>query len=675
MANVTQTLACTGSARVDIWNANSNEHGASSYDILITESRAKELLLQFAQIGSSYLYKKLVSYQLKLFYTTNYASATVVAFPLGATFDPTTVTENTTPSGWSIYGGRAYAPKTGTSVTISSYADDLAEAAGFVTKYLGFKLWAGDGGSIGDPPDSAYFTVYTDSASADKRPQLLVTIDDAVTVTSQVTGTAGTAGYLDPDGSLTFSWDFQINGSNYCAGRWTQASATFYWSSDNGSTWNSVAASGSTQSVTLPASTLPRGTILWKVTATDNAGTTTTSSTYTITTADQLITTTPISPSNTIEDGDSEIVFTWSINSPSGTLPKASKIRYKYSPSDPFTDISVSGPATSYAVPAGTFTSGTIIWGVDVQNQAGNWSTGNPVTQFRCVAAPAAPIVSCDGKPFATIIWQANGQQAWRLSVDGEKIYGPYFGATKSFALPNYLEDGTHTAAVEVQGQYGLWSQAGTVSFTVTNVPGDAVTLKAVCYRDAALSWETDSTTRDFLIYRDGVRIGHTPYAIFTDRRSIGRHSWQVINRLAGGYYTASNIVQGELRSCTPAAVPLEGGEWLELRKSDAQTREDIWQGSQTASIRHFAGEEYPTAEFAAFKDETVSLTVAWMPEEAEEARRFEEMIGQPVIYKNRDRMLIGVLQAFNLRRPQFYRAYSVTLTRIHWRDFVDENP
>ena len=148
-----------------------------------------------------------------------------------------------------------------------------------------------------------------------------------------------------------------------------------------------------------------------------------------------------------------------------------------------------------------------------------------------------------------------------------------------------------------------------------------------------------------------------------------------MINRLAGGYYTASNIVQGELRSCTPAAVPLEGGEWLELRKSDAQTREDIWQGSQTAAIRHFAGEEYPTAEFAAFKDETVSLTVAWMPEEAEEARRFESLIGQPVIYKNKDRMLIGVLQAFNLRRPQFYRSYSVTLTRIQWRDQVDENP
>lgn len=676
MANVTQTLACTGSARVDIWNENRNEHGASSYDALITVSRAPNLLLQFAQIGSSYLYKKLVSYQLKIFYTTNYSGVRVTAFPLGATFNPATVTEKTTPSGYSIYGGHSSAPKTGSNVVITSDPDyaDSAEAADFVTKYLGFKLWATGGGSLDDPPDSANFTVYTESASADKRPQLLITVDNAVTVTSQVTGTSGTAGYLDPTEALTFTWDFQINGPNYCAGRWTQASATFKWSSDNGSTWNSVAASGSTQSVTLPANTLPRGTILWKVTATDNQGTTTTSSTYTITTADQLITTTPISPSNTIEDGDSEIVFTWSINSPSGTLPQLSHLKYKYPGDVSFTDINVPGPATSYAVPGGTFSSGTVIWGVNVQNQAGNWSTGNPVTQFVCVAAPAAPVVNCDGKPFATIEWQATGQQAWRLTVDGEKTCGPYFGATKSFALPDYLEDGEHTVAVEVQGQYGLWSQPGTVTFTVSNVPGDAVTLKALCYRDAELSWTSDSTTADWLIYRDGVRIGHTPYAVFTDRRSIGRHSWQVINRLAGGYYTASNVVQDELRSCTPAAVPLEGGEWLELRKSDAQTREDIWQGSQTAAIRHFAGEEYPTAEFAAFKDETVSLSVAWMPEEAEEARRFENLIGQPVIYKNKDRMLVGVLQAFNLRRPQFYRAYSITLTRIHWRDYVDED-
>ena len=665
MAQQTMTLSCTKSAFISSASPNSNAHGSGSYNIY-DYLNDKSVLLGFDAFPASLSKKKIYSFT---FAFTGQASITDFSYSAYAyedTFNENTVTYLTSPS-------------SGTSFDFFDPSSTSTERYSRTSTYLPAKYVKCRTIEVGAvftrAHSGASVNVYTRNATSTNRPVITVVYDDTANATSKVVSSLPANGKrMDPLQAITFSWSLIADGYE-SVDPFVQASATFYWSSDSGTTWNSVAVSGSTQSVTIPANTFPGGTIQWKVTVTDDRGATTTSETRTIDTTDTLATTTLISPIDTLEANDGEILFQWSSTNASGSTPTGYQFAWRDASVTPasWTQFKILGSTPEYRMPANTLPVGTIIWTVATYNRddvMGSWSSQ---AQIRTVGAPAAPIVSATAVPFATIEWQATGQQAWRMTVDG-KAYGPYFGGDKTYTLPDYLEDGEHVAAVEVQGQYGLWSQPGVVTFTVSNVPGDAVTLKAVCYRDAELSWETDSTTRDFLIYRDGVRIGHTNRLKFTDRRSIGRHAWQVINRLAGGYYTASNIVQGELRSCTPAAVPLAGGEWLELRKSDAQTREDIWQGSQTAAIRHFAGEAYPTAEFSAFKDETVSLTVAWTPMEAEEARRFESLIGQPVIYKNRDRMLVGVLQAFNLRRPQFYRAYSVTLTRIHWRDFVDED-
>lgn len=667
MAQQTLTLACTKSAFINDESPNSNYHGAGSYDVFEKSYSYERMLLLGFEAFPSALEKKII-YSASLYFSgqTNDRDVYYVIQRNTEDFDENTVTYKTRPAYWNL----SINEPDSTALERIHVPISIGSLGGLVKSYgihadvfVGYRY-------------NKTATVYTRNASAAYRPAIVVEYDDTDEATSKVVSSLPANGKrMDPTQAITFSWAL-VADNGESVDPFVQISATFYWSSDNGTTWNSVAVSGSTQSVTIPANTFPGGTIQWKVTATDDRGATTTSETRTIDTTDTLATTTLISPIDTLEANDGEILFQWSSTNASGSTPTGYQFAWRDASVTPasWTQFKILGSIPEYRMPANTLPVGTIIWTVATYNRddvMGSWSSQ---AQIRTVGAPAAPIVSATEVPFATIDWQVAGQQAWKLTVDG-KVYGPYFGGEKSYTLPDYLEDGEHTASVEVQGQYGLWSQAGTVTFTVANVPGDDVTLRAVCYRDAELSWETDSTTQDYLIYRDGVRIGHTTRTGFADRRSIGRHRWQVINRLAGGYYTASNTVEGELRRCTPAAVPLAGGEWLELRKSDAQTREDVWQGSQTAAIRHFAGEEYPTAEFAAFKDETVSLTVAWMPEEAEEARRFESLIGQPVIYKNRDRMLIGVLQAFNLRRPQFYRAYSVTLTRIHWRDFVDENP
>lgn len=504
--------------------------------------------------------------------------------------------------------------------------------------------------------------------------RLHVRIDSAVTITSQVTGSGKTSGYVNPHQAQSFAWAFGPSGEYYCAGDWSQASATFYWRAGTSGSWTTVAASGSTQAVTIPAETMPVGTVQWYVQATDDQGTTTSSPVYTITTEDSLQVATPLSPIGTVEDGSAEILMTWQEANDTGTTPTGADLQISTNGTT-WTDLAhVTGAATQYTAPAGSFVGGTVYWRVrayNIDNAAGPWSEA---AAFVSVAAPPAPIVTAEAVPFATIRWQSDGQQAWRVTVDGT-VFGPYFGTGKSFTLRDYLQDGEHTAQVEVQGSFGLWSQAGQVSFTVANVPGDVIQLSGVFYRDAALSWETESQTADFLIYRDGVRIGHTNGSSFTDRVILGRHRWQVINRLPGGTYTASNVVEGELKSCGLAVALLAGGEWLELTKSASSTREIGTTISQAASVRHFAGEIWPSAEVAPYRDQAVSFDAAWLQREKSQAAAFEAAIGQTVILKVPDgSCVVGLLSAVSRRSQIFFRAYTATVTRVKWRDYVDED-
>lgn len=686
MAATTQNLACTASARISANQKTANDHTSQTYRFALWNESYVVVLLKLAPLPAGLARARLYSAALDLHFNRDVTGDyyNISYFRIEESFNTNTVNWNTAPERGALVrhvrhtAGSGQLAATVDYWTNSATTREKSEQAKRALKDTG--VYMQSGGSLIYGIDD-YFDLYTNNASESLRPLMTISYDNAEIIDSQIEISNGpTGGYVNPRNATSFAWDFHLDTSSYFCladdSDIVQASATLYWSDDDGATWNSVAASGSTQSLTVPANTFPVGTsVQYYISATDTAGSTSQTPTYTISTADSLPTTTLISPISTLEAKDQAITFRWTSANQTGTVPTAFQFAWRDASVTPasWTQFKIVGSTPEYTMPANTLPAGTIIWTVaafNLDDVMGPWASQ---AQIRVIGAPDAPVVTADAVPFATITWQVNGQQAWRLTVDG-KTYGPYFGGDKSFTLPDYLEDGEHTAAVEVQGVYGLWSQPGAVTFTVTNVPEDQVRLQAVCYRDAALTWMTGGTTTDFLIYRDGVRIGHTANLSFTDRRSIGRHRWQVINRLAGGYYTASNIVQGELRSCTPAVAPLAGGEWLELKKSDAQTREETWIQSQTAAIRHFAGEEYPSAEFAAFKDESVGITVAWMPEEADEARRFESLIGVPVIYKNKDRMLIGVLQAFNLNRPKFYRSYSVTLTRIHWRDFVDED-
>lgn len=484
---------------------------------------------------------------------------------------------------------------------------------------------------------------------------------------------APTSGWVNRFAPTVFKWRIIGIGHSFCKGDFGQTSATLYWRDGPVGGFDHSVSVTTEKEIVIPANTFPQSSqIWWSVIAYAEDGTRVSASGYHFSTEDTLATATPISPVNQIVSANDTITFAWSITNDSGSTPTGSEIQFSEDGDTWGTAVAISGAAGEYTAPANSFESGNLYWRVrakNADNVFGNWSAAAAAI---VIGAPAAPIVNVEAVPFTRINWQSEGQEAWRVTVD-EKVYGPYFGGTKSFTLPDFLSNGQHTVRVETQGRFGLWSQPGEKTFSVSNAQGDPVTLSGSFERDAVLSWETVSQTADFLIYRDGVRIGHTSRLTFTDRTTLGYHTWQVINRLPSGNYTASNTVQGVLNTEELAIALLSGGEWLELTKSRNPTRQEIYTLSQNIMLTHFAGQEYPEAEASPYKTLQGNFDVSWNRDEPEQAAAFEAMIGKPIIYKAPSgETLVGILAAIQKNPVNFFKAYTATVQRIHWRDFTD---
>ena len=598
----------------------------------------------------------------------------VIATALLDLFDPRTVTWNKEPakSAYSI-GNRYDNTENDRSISIPDFqiSSGLASEHPESWSYGAARMMSAPAyefrASVTDPPD----TIIRDSFYISEPLELIAQLLDQI-VTSKPAATTNASGYVNPHVAQAFRWQHVPDGDYWCVAGWTTVSATLYWRQAGASTWNSVAAAAGSSEVILAAETLPAGSVEWYVTATDDQGTTASSEIYTISTADTLHTATPVYPIDTTENGDAGIRFIWTDASDTGVTPTGADLQYSEDQGATWTDFaSPRTSATQYDAPGGDFPSGVLLWRVrslNAESTAGPWSEA---VSFLCFAAPDPPILDSDGKPFLTITWQSAGQRAYRVIVDG-KAYGPYFGDGKSFTVPEYLTDGSHVVRVEIQNEYGLWNGAE-ITVTVTNIPGEPVILSGSFDRDAALRWTCEDAAADFLIYRDDVQIGHSSGYSFTDRTVLGFHTWKVINRLPGGYYTASNTVSGTLCTEGLALALLSGGPWLDLTLSTNAIRTTTAAAGRSVVLRQFAGREYPDAEAAPYKTLQISFDVSFLPAQADQARAFEALIGEAVIFKEPgEDAFVGVLSAFQRSNSFPGRSYTTTVQRIHWREYVD---
>lgn len=491
-----------------------------------------------------------------------------------------------------------------------------------------------------------------------------------------VTGSPS-SGYADKNKAQTFRWAYTAP-TNMAGDTPTVVSSRFAYRKTSAGSFTFVNA-GSALSYTAPAGTFAdTDTVYWYPEVTLSNGqvlrpqnqTTGVEITYQLSTVEPAFTAVAVSPDGTIEDGSSPITFTWTASNGVGSTPSGAELQYSADGGTTWTALgSVTGSARRYTAPANTVPGGQISWRVRALNSAGTPGTWSNSLSFVSVAAPAAPAVSTDAAPFTTITWNATGQQAYEVLVDG-KSYGVHFGTGKSFTLPQPLADGNHTAAVRVQGAYGLWSQPGEAIFTVQNVPAGSIELSGQFGIDAELFWSASPSGDDFLIYRDGVQIGHTTETSFTDRRALGTHEWTVLLRQADGNYTRSNAVTGSTAVEGTMIAPLSGGPWISLRLTEASVPARQYNFSRSHSLRHFSGSALPVLELTPYENKTGSFQCAF--KDPAEARAFEALWGQVVVVKSQENVITGGLMNLDKAQNAFYIAYAFTIEEIALEEIVD---
>ena len=448
-----------------------------------------------------------------------------------------------------------------------------------------------------------------------------------------------------------------------------------HWRVSGEETWNDVQAVSGANSLTIPANTFQTAsTIQWYLSGTDATGYASQTSVYSFSTSAGRVTATPVSPINTVESNNEEITLTWTYSSADGFAPSRFVLYWKLITDDSWTVLTDSATAaTSYTAPANTFTAGEIQWYVLPYNIDGVAGSGDSAS-FIAYGAPEAPVVSAEAVPYTTVSWQATGQEAYEVQVDGD-TYGPYFGTEKQFELPEKLEDGQHTIRVRIIGNYGLWSQYGTAVITVENQPGAEIVLTGTAGTDAALSWTTAASETDFLIYRDDVQIGHTAQTAFTDRLAVGEHRYYIVNRLQSGNYSKSNELTLESVADGTFIAEKDGGEWLEIKYSKKDTRDPEYEVSADGSFYHLAGDEWQSGSLSGYKESTVIFSALFFREQETERKQFESLLGKAVILKFRDGTVFPtVLDNWKKEMKKLiWTAYSFTLRRIEWEDYTDD--
>lgn len=495
------------------------------------------------------------------------------------------------------------------------------------------------------------------------------------TVSTQITPqNSPTSGYADPRNAITFQWYFASTG-----GAVPQASATFYWRISGASAWTSVAASGSTASVTIPGNTFPvASTIEWYISGTDIGGTSSTSQEYSFSTAAETAYAYPQAPIGVTVDTGKQVTLRWILANADGTLPSHVELSYKTPNDSSWTVIHEADSAfTAWTTDANYFPVGEIEWRVIATNRDGVEGPAGAAA-FISLRAPDAPVgLTATAVPRTTIRWQGGDQEAYEIIIDGETVRQAYGTEVNEWTPDFVLNDGIHVIAVRIQGLYGLWSDPAVTTIDVQNeIPEgwEDLSLSGKLDVDAILNmsgaespaWSTANW------FRDGKRIAVTHGSrTYSDRYVLGEHSWYVELWSSDGNYARSNTVTGTLRSCITRIALFEGGDWVDLRLSENSAGLQGFQYGRTSSSRHVLGTAYPVLELSEFEDISGAYDCAFRDVESE--AKLEAMRGNVVILKSRGgRVLIGLLSPLETRYTDFYIACSFTVQAVDWEDFRD---
>lgn len=514
---------------------------------------------------------------------------------------------------------------------------------------------------------------FASSRHAEKAPVIIATLGDSdvTAVVSPVSPAAGS--FVNRAEKVSFMASVGNSAISFAALSAQSATLEYRTAGATAVTSKTAVVSSSGISYTAPANLFASGNYEYRFKIVDNLGRAAYSAWTAFTTADTTPVATPLSPDSSLEDGTQAITFRWTHSNESGSAQTKAELQ-KSSDGSAWTTLgTVTGAANEYAAPAGTFTSGTWYWRVRTYNldgAAGEWSTA---LSFVVVAGPTKPVIVVkDASPRPLINWQTSEQSASQLQLD-DIIDVTEYGSEKTWRCPVYLDDGAHTFRVRSQNSYGLWSEWGSATFTVSHTASGAVVLTVDADHRAELSWNYAGSWTEFVVYRDGVAIAKTTDYSYTDDYSVGTVRYQVRACASDGTYnySLSNEVTVSVMPETVMLSALGSGNWLFLKLSTAQHRTNTVKASRTFSLTHLSGRKFPEAELTEFCDRSISVSYA-TDDEAEKAA-LEALMGSPVCLKTPGgKMVIGILDTLSETESMFYSSYNFAVSQMHYPEEVD---
>lgn len=611
-----------------------------------------DILFSFAAPPEAARFKAIENVTVYVNYQVSFSTLaqSITWYYLRGPFNEKTVTYNNKPS----YGGTklsVYVSSAGYKTVVSS----TTSLASYVLKY-GIMIatnyyWAFQSTRSSNPPYATFR--YTDE-----------------TVGLAISNTSPSRGSIVAANSNTFSWRESVNG--YCYADVSRTSAKFRWRQSASDTVKEIDVPGTATSITIPANTFSGDSIQWQISVTANSGVTTTSDWMTLSLTDVESTAVAVAPDRAVLDGSSDNVFKWEHIISTGTAQTKAELQQSTDSSTWTALATVTGAANTWTAPAGTFTSGTKYWRVRTYNSKGAAGAWSAATQFIVLAAPATPPVSIvSTEPRPEIRWQSDEQQAYQVEIDGVYASGTRFGTGKTWKAPFYLADGSYTARVRVQNEYGFWSPWGTAALPVVNVPGGAITLTAEGGIEAALSW-TPGSFDYYLVYRNGVAIAKVTEPSHTDAASIGGVRYQV----RGCYdnsdnYSLSEAVEVTVRTDKVRLYDMERSEWLHFLYDSSAHRSTGLSLSQDIQYVQLSGHTYPVAERSEFKSRALRITCVCADDAERQSLR--ALLGHLICCKTPEgNMTIGYPASISESSDDFFSTYSFTIEQIDRKEEID---
>lgn len=412
--------------------------------------------------------------------------------------------------------------------------------------------------------------VVVQSAKGSNKPYIVITYEDQTAVPKiYLTESGKRASEIAQEFKWALQWD-----SYYTYELPTVASQTLKWRVKNASTDNSVSVSVDETSATLPAGTLPVGSLEWTIQLATSQGETVTAAWSSFTVEKPVISAmSPAAGAYTPKHVAS--IFSWDVQQQDKTMVSVEQTRatiyWRTTGTTTTHSIAVSGSKKSYTVPAETFSAESIDWMITAIT-AGNLSaTSAWVTVSTTEATPSCKPVSPSGividatipnrfswqhiistgtpQSKANLQWSADGT-TWNTlaTVTGESQYydvpaNKFTSGTKYWRVRTYNTDGTPSE----------WSDKA--EFIAINAPSaPSIVIQSTGPRPK-ISWQTTEQEAYQLTLSNGYASG-TVYG--TEK------AWRSPVYLADGSYTVRVRVQnkyGMWSEWSAAALPISHTE------------------------------------------------------------------------------------------------------------------